>query len=73
MARKKNLITLAKELDFNSGYEYFRYCIDSFINGQKDQCRSLFNDMSKDDQKNLVAHCRSIGLPLVERFYFELL
>lgn len=72
MARKKKLITLAKELDFQTEDQYFDYCISSHINGNRDQCRKLFNDMSREDQKNLLRDYLNADTE-VYSFYFDLL
>jgi catalase len=48
------LITLAKRLDFESEYDYFNYCRDSYINGNFSQCKELFNAMTKKDKKALI-------------------
>ena len=70
---KKKLLTLAKELDFNQEFEYFDYCIDSFINGNRSQCRKLFNDMKHEDKKDLITHCKNTEYPVIGTFYFNLL
>ena len=67
---KKKLITLAKELDFSTESEYFDYLIDSHINGNFSQCRKLFAEMRKEDQKKLVRYCDGGALPKVYNFYF---
>ena len=70
---KKKLITLAKELDFLTESEYFDYLIDSHINGNFSQCKRLFAEMRKEDQKSFVQHCNGGDLPKVYDFYFNLL
>jgi len=73
---KKKLITLAKELDFNSETEYFDYLIESHVNGQFSQCRRLFSEMKKEDQKTFVRHITQHdfdGIGEVYDFYFNLL
>lgn len=70
---KKKLLTLAKELDFNQEYEYFDYCIDSFINGNRSQCRKLFAAMRHDDKKALLKECKYREITEIYNFYFELL
>lgn len=69
---KKNLKTLAKELDFQSEYEYFEYCIDSYINGNFEQCKRLFSEMEKEDQKTLVTMAAVYSKEIGD-FYFSLL
>jgi hypothetical protein len=71
--RKKKLITLAKELDFITELDYFDYCIDSHINGQKDQCKELFYDMCKADRKRLITYCNNHDHVLISNYYFGLL
>lgn len=68
---KKKLITLAKELDFNTEQAYFDYLIDSHINGNFSQCRNLFSEMRQSDQKSFLYYCK--GLKKVFDFYFDLL
>lgn len=73
---KKSLKTLAKELELSSPYEYYNYCIDSHINGNFSQCRELFSDMSKEDQKGLIRYIESgeySDSPVIKKFYFDLL
>lgn len=70
---KKKLLTLAKELEFNHEYEYFDYCIDSYINGNRSQCRDLFAAMRKDDQKAFLTECMDREIREIYNFYFELL
>lgn len=72
----KKLSTLAHSLDFKEEVEYFDYCIDSFINGNKSQCRDLFAAMRKDDRKSLLQYIqtREIGQKQeIYQFYFNLL
>lgn len=66
----KKLITLAKELDFNTSIEYFDYCIDSHINGNLGQCKNLFKAMKKEDKKELIQY---IDNTEIKNFYFNLL
>ncbi len=55
-AKKNTLITLAQNLGLANGTEYFDYCRDSYINGQKAQCKELFNDMSTPDKRACLAY-----------------
>jgi len=52
------LITLAKRLDFNNETEYFDYCINSWFNGNFDQCKDLFRAMTKADRKVLLEYIK---------------
>jgi hypothetical protein len=48
---------LAKDYDFQSGIEYFDYIIKSLVNGNRQQVRSLFNQMKKSDKETfLIEH-----------------
>ena len=52
----KLLKTLTKVLDLDT-YEtnaYFDYIILTLMNGQRQQVRSLFNDMRKEDKKDFL-------------------
>jgi hypothetical protein len=71
------LKTLAKRLDFQTETEYFDYMINSHYNGNFDQCRKLFADMSKADKKEFITYMQDCwDYPTdktVFRFYFDLL
>ena len=43
--QKKEVLTLAEELDFTEEFEYFDYIIESLINGQRQQVRDLYAAM----------------------------
>jgi hypothetical protein len=45
---------LAKDYDFETESEYFDYIIESYINGQPQQCKELFLQMAKDDQSKFL-------------------
>lgn len=51
---KKSVLSLAKALEMRTEGEYFGYICDSYINGNKSQCRELFNDMKESDQKRFL-------------------
>lgn len=72
---KKKLITLAKELEFTTENEYFDYLINSHTNGNFDQCRELFKEMKRTDQKEFVLYINSnwANLQSCYNFYFQLL
>ena len=53
---KKSLKRLAKELEFTNEYEYFDYMVESYYNGNFSQCRNLFNDMKRIDQKTFISY-----------------
>ena len=71
------LIKLAKSLDFNNEIQYFDYCIDSHINGNFDQCKELFADMTKQDRKRLIEYIEGCydhpQSKAVYRFYWAML
>ena len=46
----KTVLELAKEYDFNTKEEYFDYIILSVLNGQRQQCIKLFNQMQNPDK-----------------------
>jgi len=74
MARKKSILSLAKELDFSTESEYFQYCIDSYINGNKTQCKELFSRMAIDGQKQLLRFLLDDAQQKeIYNFYFNLL
>lgn len=68
---------LAKALDFRTETEYFDYCLESYLNGQYQQCRNLFKDLTKEGKKQLLRYLtknysvQEAGA--CEQFYFELL
>lgn len=71
------LLTLAKKLDFTQDYEYFDYCLDSYVNGNFSQCEKLFKAMTKKDKKGLITYLsgrdkNSIDFEAYE-FYFNLI
>lgn len=45
----KTLLELAKELDFETEYDYFGYVLESYINGQNKQSRRLFEAIPSND------------------------
>jgi ADP-ribosylglycohydrolase len=51
---KKYAEDLAKDYDFTDESEYFNYIIESLINGQRQQVRSLFNDMHNCDKERFL-------------------
>ena len=57
----KSLKTLCKEYEFENGYEYFDYIIESLINGNLTQCRELFNDLREADKKGCIRYIREMG------------
>ena len=58
---KKSLKTLCKVYEFENGYEYFDYIIESLINGNRTQCRELFNDLREEDKKSCIRYIREMG------------
>lgn len=69
------LLTLAKNLDFQTENDYLYYCIDSYFNGNLSQCKDLFKAMEKKDKKQLISLVKAnfsenIG---IYNFYFNLL
>ncbi len=59
MGRKK-AITLAKELEFETEEQYVYYILESEVNGQRQQVRSLVSDMRFMDILNCLKYLRSL-------------
>ena len=75
---KKKLINIAKSYDFNSESEFYDYLIDSHLNGNFTQCRRLFAEMKREDQKYFVTRYLEGEIQFSQRiqvrdFYIELL
>ena len=51
---KARVETLAKEYGWEYPADYYNYIVDSLINGQRSQVRSLFNRMHDDDKQNFL-------------------
>lgn len=66
---KKKLITLAKELEFETELEYFQYIFDSYFNGNLSQCKRLFAEMKREDQKSFVSYCKGFNWMAYECFF----
>lgn len=67
---RKNLITLAKELDFRTEYEYFDYIIVSETNSQRHQVNKLIKAMKKSDQKEFLKYIKeAYGLDTFMDFF----
>lgn len=61
----KRADTLAREYELgNEDYNFYQYIIDSLINGQRQQVRSLFNKMHKDNKKDFLINYldESVGI-----------
>ena len=75
--KKDKLQKLAESLDFRTVDEYFQYCIDSHQNGNFEQCRRLFKDITKEGRKELIKHIVGCWDNATDRpeykFYFNLL
>ena len=71
------LINLAKKLDFTNEIEYFDYCINSYENGNTQQCKKLFSDMTKKDRKRFIEYISGCydnpQIKAVYRFYWGML
>lgn len=51
----KRAETLAKEYELGKTEEdFYQYIVDSLVNGQRQQVRSLFNQMHKDNQQDFL-------------------
>jgi len=52
---KKRAETLAKDHELGTtAKDFYQYIIDSLINGQRQQVRSLFNEMHKDNKQDFL-------------------
>ncbi len=70
----KSVLTLAKQLDFTTPEQYFNYCVESYVNGNKEQCKDLFFSMKFHDRKwllNYIISHEKYGDIYI--FYFNLL
>ena len=48
--KTKHAEDLAKEYEWEYPSQYFEYIVESLINGQRQQVRDLFNEMSPDSK-----------------------
>ncbi len=51
---RKFAASLAKQYDFETEEDYYNYIIASYQNGQRQQARTLFNQMKKSDQETFL-------------------
>lgn len=51
---RKYAETLAKEYEFETKEDYYNYIVESLINGNRSQVRSLFNQMKGCDQQEFL-------------------
>ena len=73
MAQYKKLINLAKELDFKTEEEYFEYMIDSYWNGNLQQCRDLMKAMRWEDRVKALAYIMDNSVKSISLFYVDYL
>lgn len=59
MKADNKMKSLYKGLDFTSKESYFDYCIESYLNGNKSQCRELFKDLPKQYKHELIEYIRN--------------
>ena len=50
----KHAATLAREYDFESADEYYRYIVASLVNGNRQQVRNLFKAMKTEDKHDFL-------------------
>jgi hypothetical protein len=50
----KALKTLVKAYGLTTDSDYFEYCINSYLNGNKQQAKELFTQMKLDDKRNFL-------------------
>jgi len=74
---KKKIITLAKEMDFNTILEYYDYLVECYICGNFESCKNLFNEMRNEDKKAFLNYMNGEasfnGYLHARNFYFNLL
>lgn len=56
----KKILKAAKELDFTSDQQLYEYIIDSWYNGNFNQCEKLFNGLPRDNKHELIRHIRDV-------------
>jgi nucleoid-associated protein YejK len=58
MTEENKMQSLYKGLDFQHRNQYFDYCIESLINGQRTQAKQLFKDLPKVYKHELITYLR---------------
>lgn len=43
-------------LGFATNDEYYNYCVESYLNGQFNQCKTLFNQLPHDNKHELITY-----------------
>ena len=66
-----NILKQARKLDFSTESEYYDYLIDSYYNGNFEQCKGLFKALKSDEQKQLLSYAYDFSACYM--FYFDLL
>jgi Fe-S oxidoreductase len=65
------------ELGAHTNYDYFDYCVVSYLNGNFEQCRNLFKDLPHQERKDLLNYIEATDtltdVSAVYSFYFNLL
>lgn len=61
-----NALILAKEMDFEYADDYFDYIVDSYVNGQKSQCKKLFNELNKIGKKDAILYIKELSKEVYE-------
>ena len=69
MVSKKEI----KSLDFSTIEEYYYYILESYINGQRQQAKSLFLKCSKDQKKEFLFNQGFELKPETKEFFINLL
>jgi len=76
--KKKTTLKLAKSLGFSHEYQLFEYMAESLLNGNKSQCKGLFNELRYKDKKGALNYFEdnakeSAVYADVFSFYFSIL
>ncbi len=51
-----------KNYDFNSITDYFNYIVESLVNGQRTQCKTLYNKLSKGQKLDFWVYINGAAL-----------
>lgn len=71
--KTKTIKQLSRSLDFTTDWEMYEYFISCYVNGNFSQCRRLFNELTKQAKKDVLAYLLDGGFNRGYNFYFELL
>lgn len=58
----KHAQDLAKDYDFTNENDFYQYIVESLINGQRSQVRTLFNAMHKDSKQDFLINFLDVSI-----------